>query len=84
MKTDMKKFYTTKYALSSGIKEVEGEVSERMLMIKSEWGTDYHHGEGKDWHRTRVGAIARAEAMREAKRVSLKKQMDRLDKLKFE
>lgn len=44
---------------------------------------DYYHGEGKEWHRTRESAVAKAEEMRCKKIDSLKKQIEKLEKKRF-
>jgi hypothetical protein len=85
------KFYITKYALSQGIKEVEGEVHPTIgngQMLTREkaigaWVTETYHGEGKDWHRTHAAAVAKAEAMRLAKISALNRQIAKLQQLKF-
>lgn len=43
----------------------------------------YYHGEGNDWHRTKESAIAKAEEMRKKKIASLKKQIEKLEKMEF-
>ena len=48
-----------------------------------QYGT-YYHGEGKDWHRTKDSAIKQAEEMKQAKIKSMKKQLDKLENMKFE
>ncbi|MGK9167913.1 hypothetical protein KXR53_16520 [Inquilinus limosus] len=85
-KADEVKVWITKYALSAGIQEVEGELSGApadMIVVQSQMGTVYYHGEGRDWHRTREEAVARAEEMRKKRVASLKKQITKLKKLKF-
>ena len=79
------KVWISKYALSEGVFElcaettsVEGMISDPINRCRM------FHDEGKDWHRTREGAIAKAEQMRLAKIASLKKQIAKLEKLKFE
>jgi hypothetical protein len=45
--------FITKYALTQGILEKEGEVSNTaasMLVVKGDRYPDYFHGEGKEWH----------------------------------
>jgi len=79
------KYYITKYALSSGIDECEGQISntsENMLVSKTENGytTCFH---GKDWHDTKESAIKQANEMRERKIKSLEKQIEKLKKLNF-
>ena len=82
------KAYITKYALTSGIMEVEAEqssVAPSMVTWKrpGDWGSSAAHGEGKDWHRTKEAASAKAEKMRLDKIVSLKKSIKKLESLKF-
>jgi hypothetical protein len=83
----MMKAFITKYALTKGILEVEGNIPENFpnmfsvpISIHS-----FHafHGEGKDWHRTRHGAEMRAEEIRLAEIESLTKRIARLRKLSF-
>ena len=77
--------YITKYALTTGIFKVTGEVSRctpRIITVQREGTFDmYYHDE--DWHRTLDGAIKRAEEMREKKMVSLKKNIKKLESLDF-
>jgi len=87
------KYYITKYALTAGIVEREGEIHDTigggdMLCCKREgkqafYGDDIYHGKGRDWHETREGAVARSEQMRVKKIASLKKQVAKLEALKF-
>lgn len=73
--------WVTKWALTSGIIETEAEVrDEEMVNCGSRYG--YFHG--NDWHRTRVAAVQRAEVMRLKKIASLKKQLEKLEKMRFE
>lgn len=75
------KAFITKYALTSGIKEIEGRISRvSPKMFVSGYGS-YHANE---WHIYRASAIARAEEMRVSKIASLKKQIAKLEKLKFQ
>ena len=46
--------------------------------------SDCYHGEGKEWHRTKEAALVRAEKMRQKKIASLKKQIEKLERMKFE
>jgi hypothetical protein len=83
------KFWITKYALTSGIFEAEGEICESVNidMIKVNRGgrryDETFHGEGKDWHKSVESANYRAMAMRDAKIISLEKQINKLKNLKF-
>lgn len=44
----------------------------------------YYHEEGKEWHRTKESAIAKAEEMRKKKIASLQKQIKKLENINFE
>ena len=85
------KFWVTKYALTSGIHEVEGDDPAstdfpNMLTVrsKSEAGLQQHfHGEGRDWHRTHVAALGRAERMRTDKIHSLHRSIKKLEAIRF-
>lgn len=81
------KVWITKYALTQGIFEIEAErctnVSDDMIEQKNiQWQT-YYYGEGNEWHLTKEGAIKRAKEMREKKIKSLKKQLNKIEKLDF-
>lgn len=80
------KVWITKYALTDGIIEEEAEpCGKDMIAVRNERAlSSYFHGEGKNWHKTKESAIAKAEEMREKKIASLKKQIDKLEKIKFE
>lgn len=76
------KIWNSKYALTEGLIEQEGEeVGDSMVKVGS---LQYLHGEGKEWHRTRESAAARAEVMRKAKIASVRKQLARLEALRFD
>ena len=82
----MAKVFITKYALTSGIKEMETEI------YKSEFNNqDYYvrdgsfsfHYIGKDAFTEKSEALKKAEDMRKKKIASLRKQIDKLEKLSF-
>lgn len=77
------KVFITKYALTSGIKEMEVEEYYPGNVKRLGLNHDYFHGEGKEWHRTRESAMKKAEEMRVKKIASLKNQIVKLEKLKF-
>lgn len=80
------KVYITKYALTQGIYEAEAEECSGfngMIKIDGEY-PEYYHREGRDWCRTKEDAVKRAEEMREKRILSLKKQIEKLEKLRFE
>lgn len=82
--------WITKYALTSGIREVMVRQSETFPELvdeeKAEKGCfkQTFHGEGRDWHRTREGALRRAEVMRQNKIISLRRQLAKLQKMTFQ
>ena len=78
------KVWMTKYALSSGIKEIEvnQSISSPDAVIGESY-RDFYHGEGKEWHHTYKSAVSRAEEMRLRKIESLKKQIEKLEKKRF-
>lgn len=81
------KAFITKYALTSGIKEVDdAEISENcisMISVKSLGCFANFHGEGLDWHLTKEAAIFRANEMRNSKIKSLKKAISKIEQLNF-
>lgn len=76
------KVFITEYALTKGIQEFDIDDNQIEYMITVQ-GNQFH-GEGKSWHCTREEAIARAEQMRLAKIKSLRKSIDKLEKMRFE
>lgn len=78
------KAWITKHALSTGIEKHEAEyLGADIIRLRHHTHISFI-GEGINWHRTREAAIARAEKMRRAKIASLRKQIERLEKLTFE
>jgi hypothetical protein len=81
--------WITKYAMTKGIEKKEAILSLELwpsgstVEVKYTYNTAYFHSEGKDWHRTEASALSRAEEMRLAKIASLKKQIAKLEKMKF-
>ena len=78
------KIWVTKYALTIGIQELETEIDPccpTLAKVKGYLG--WFHGSRHEWHRTREAAVARAEAMRQAKIKSVRKQLCRLEAMKF-
>ncbi|HEU6436613.1 MAG TPA: hypothetical protein VE028_04115 [Nitratidesulfovibrio sp.] len=91
------KAYITKYALTKGIKVVEGEVLPGGLLrvcdemcgshvshhpLLNHWHA-YCHGEGREWHRTWHGALRRAEKMRAAKIKRLRAMIAKVESMEF-
>lgn len=86
------KVWISKYALTKGVYELEvkrcvksihDKEESDMVEIKENCYTSYFHGEGKEWHLTKESAIVRAEEMKSRKIESVKKQLNKLEKLKF-
>jgi hypothetical protein len=75
------KVYVTKYALTTGIMEVDAELFANGNAVK--WGEYFQaaHGEGKDWHRTRESALKRCELMRARKIKTLRESIAKLEKM---
>ena len=80
------KVWITKYVLSRGIIVADGEftssdsvsVLNRDLPLPTHW---FYKG---DWHSDKESAIKKAEEMRQKKIESLKKQIKKLEEMKFE
>lgn len=82
MEREKIKAWITKYALTKGIELVNGEVCHAVSSgMLSYWGHATAHGD--DWHRTPEAALARAEKMRHAKIVSLRKSIAKMESMKF-
>ncbi len=76
--------YITKYALTKGIIESEGEIvgsDSKMLITTINSYRAYFHK--PDWHQNKNEAIYKAEEMRKKKLVSLEGQIEKLKNLKF-
>ena len=72
--------WVTKYALTLGIKKVDGRINHTIssgMFCYGDGGTAH----GNDWHRTEAEAVARAEQMRLKKIAGLEKQIAKLKKL---
>jgi hypothetical protein len=82
------KVWITKYALMSGIYSVDAEECQKDMIRtipEGKWSlASYFHGEGKTWHRTEGEAVCRAKEIRDRKIWSLKKQITKLEKMKFD
>lgn len=79
--------WVTKDAMSVGIIKVSGEVrhdvSSTMFIYRSAGDRYDTYVHGKEWHRTKQAALARAEEMRVKKIKALKKRLTELEALKF-
>lgn len=79
------KVWITKYALTKGIFEmdVESQSEDGKAVYGKAWNQCFH-GQGVEWCKTRAAAIVRSEEMKRKKIVSLKTQIEKLEKMKFE
>lgn len=83
-------YYVTKYALTTGIQKISDEevksCRDDTLVFKLIDGRfdQYMHGEGKEWHKSEMAAVERAESMRKMKIESLKKSIAKIEKIKFQ
>jgi len=80
------KVWITKYALTQGIFEVDGEAKESSTLLyvpKIRLGTFDAYYHKPDWHETKEEAVAQAEKMRVAKLKSLEKQVAKIRTLQF-
>ena len=80
--------WITKYALTSGIEEIEVAMSHFSdhVIVEGKIGSRFcrmFHGEGKEWHRTQRGAVERAEEMRVKRLTYLRQQLSRVENLNF-
>ncbi len=81
------KAWITKYALTSGIeeREVMMEYDDGMISVVNKGGySEFYHGEGREWHRTKEDAVKSTEEARQKKIKNLEKQILKLKSLKFE
>lgn len=84
------KAFIVKYALTEGIQEVDAEYcsEENQEMIKYRifggYCNIYCHKENGDWCKTKEAAVKVAEKMRIKRIESLKKQIGKLEKMRFE
>ena len=74
------KVWISKYALGQGIFQRQAEIHSDGVCkpVNLGWISK------SCWHKTKEEAIARAEEMRKAKIASLKKQLEKLENLRFE
>ena len=79
------KVWITKYALTDGIIEAEGEPY-GLEWISASWDNGYRCNDFKqgEWFDIKERAIQKAEEMRQEKIASLKKQIKKLEEMRFE
>lgn len=73
--------WVTKYALTNGVIECRSAdvIEVKGKVAVTTFGMLFH----PDWHNTEAAAIAHAKQMRDKKIASLKKQIEKLEKLTF-
>ena len=86
IKEYLMKVWITKYALTRGIIEADGELtsSDSVSILNRDLSLPTHWFYKGDWHSDKESAIAKAEEMRQKKIESLKKQIEKLEEMKFE
>lgn len=82
MERKTKMVYVTKSVLTKGIEYLEVYETSATDYVKENirWGRDFHKD---DWFESKEEAIIRAEIIRYNKILSLKKQLDKLNSIKF-
>lgn len=76
--------WVSKYALSKGVYEAQArDCGGGMVKVTTTGMYYFLHSEGTQWHRTREDAVARAEQMRQKRIVSLRKQIAKLQAMRF-
>ncbi len=80
------KIWITRYALTSGIEEVEAELShnDTMATYGKENGAYTQYAHNNDFHKTKEAAILWAEKMRLKKIASLQTSIEKMQMLRFE
>ena len=87
------KVWITKYALTQGVEEIDSNQVKEFEMTdtgylcfrrneKYSFVTEIYSQ--KEWYRTKESAIKKAEEMRQKKIESLKKQIEKLERMRFE
>ena len=74
------KVYITAYILTKGILEMEDKISENNPEIVA---TNFGYFYKGCWHKTKEAAVKTAEEIRLKKITSLRKQIEKLEALKF-
>ena len=80
------KVWITKYALTKGIIEADGELtgSESVSILNRGLSLPTHWFYKGDWHSDKQSAIKKAEEMCQKKIESLKRQIKKLEEMRFE
>lgn len=80
------KICLTKWIYETEVYEncLRSDFSGNMISIREKGYVSYFHGKGNEWHTTKESAINKAEEIQKKKIDSLKKQIEKLEKMKFE
>jgi len=82
------KIWCTKWLFTTGIMELEaidcGNGMVKVILTDKTYFPYCLHGEGREWHKTRESAVAKADEMRIKKLMALDKQMKKIAAMKFE
>lgn len=78
-----KTVWISKYALSNGITEHKAEVRDGAAYPGAPFASFVSFTLGKDAHETRDAAVAAAEVARKKKVAALKKQLAKIESMKF-
>ena len=87
------KVWITKYALTQGVEEIDSNQVKEFEMTDTGYLCFRRNGKysyttelysQKEWHQTKEFAIKKAEEMRQKKIESLKKQIKKLEEMRFE
>ena len=81
------KIFITKHLFTKGIIERDVEptqASSELVKYKGAHSSEYYYGEGLQWHRTREGAIERANKLRAAEIKKLQNRINKLNQMTFE
>lgn len=81
------KAWVSKYALTKGIFEIEAKEHtpvDKNTIIDINNCSERFCGEGREWHKTKKEALERAESLKQMKINNLKRQIEKLGKIKFD
>ena len=80
------KVWITKYALTRGIIEADGKLtsSDFVSILNQDLSLPTHWFYKGEWFSDKESAIHKAEEMRQKKIASLKKQIEKLERMRFE
>ena len=85
LRGELMKVWITKYALTDGIIEADAELC-GLDIISASWdnGTKCGNFGSEEWCGRKKSAVKKAEEMRQKKITSMKKQIEKLERMRFE